>query len=75
LRVARGLTQEALAIDAGIDRGYVSQIETKTHNPSVGVLDKIAIGLGIDIAELFEQPDPKVGVSKGLPSGRKRRDR
>jgi predicted transcriptional regulator len=30
LRLERGLTQEALAVDAGIDRTYVSRLETWT---------------------------------------------
>jgi transcriptional regulator with XRE-family HTH domain len=35
LRLERGLTQEALAVDAGIDRTYVSRLERGLENPTV----------------------------------------
>ncbi len=38
LRVGLGLSQEALAVDAGIDRTYVSRLERGLENPSVAVL-------------------------------------
>ena len=33
LRVARALSQEMLAVDAGIDRTYVSRLERGLENP------------------------------------------
>ena len=42
LRVARGLSQEALAVDAEIDRTYVSRLERGLENPSVAVLERLA---------------------------------
>src|SRR5665213_3523746 len=71
LRVARGLSQEAFAVDARIDRTYVSRLERELENPSVEVLSRIARALDIDIRELF---DP-VGGSKqtpSLPGGRRK---
>ena len=52
-REAAGFTQEALALSAGVDRTYVSQIERGVGNPSVGVLWKLAQCLSIDVAELL----------------------
>ena len=40
LRVARDLSSEALAADAGIDRAYVSEIERGLANPTIDMLDK-----------------------------------
>jgi NAD(P)-dependent dehydrogenase (short-subunit alcohol dehydrogenase family) len=45
LRVKRGLAQEALAADAGIDRTYVSRLERGLENPTVAML-----GTGWDVA-------------------------
>ena len=48
LRVARALSQEDLAVDAGIDRTYVSRLERGLENPTVAVLEKLARALGDD---------------------------
>lgn len=53
LRLAQGLSQEALALEAGLDRTYISQIERGVSNPSVLVLLKISILLGVDVSDLF----------------------
>lgn len=45
LRVRRGLSQENLAIDAGIDRTYVGRLERRNENPTVAVLERLAAGL------------------------------
>jgi transcriptional regulator with XRE-family HTH domain len=56
LRLERGLTQEALAVDAGIDRTYVSRLERGLENPTVAVLEKLAHALSSNIEELFRAP-------------------
>lgn len=56
LRVAAGLSQEAFAVDAGIDRTYASRIERRLENPSLAVLEKIAKALDVDLAEIVAQP-------------------
>lgn len=53
LRLAQGLSQEALALEAELDRTYISQIERGISNPSVLVLLKIALILKVDISDLF----------------------
>jgi transcriptional regulator with XRE-family HTH domain len=54
LRVARELSQEALAVDAGIDRTYVSRLERGLENPTVAVLE--ARALSSNIEDLFRAP-------------------
>jgi transcriptional regulator with XRE-family HTH domain len=53
LRLSSGLSQEALALEAELDRTYISQIERGISNPSVLVLLKIALILKVDISDLF----------------------
>ncbi|WP_427975936.1 helix-turn-helix domain-containing protein [Acidocella sp.] len=74
LRVERGVSQEAFAVDAGVDRTYMSRIERRLENPTVTVLEKIAAALGVEIAALFADPGPDAGVPPSLPAGRKRRN-
>ena len=73
LRVARGLSQEALAVDAEIDRTYVSRLERGMENPTVAVLDRIANALSIKIVDLFEPPLPGEKPPAVLPNGRRRK--
>lgn len=54
LRGKRGLSQEALALSAEVDRTYVSQIERGVGNPSLLVLCKLGATLGVDIQALLE---------------------
>lgn len=70
LRVKIGLSQEIFAVDAGIDRTYVSRIERGLENPSVLVLAGIAKALKVDIVELLSEPVSRARVATLRP-GRK----
>ncbi len=48
-----GLSQEAFAYEAQIDRTYVSQIERGIANPSLSVIAKIADVFKLEISELL----------------------
>lgn len=52
-RTAAGLTQEELADRSGLDRSYIGGVERGDRNPSLSVIEKIAQGLGVTLAELF----------------------
>jgi transcriptional regulator with XRE-family HTH domain len=54
LRGKRNLSQEALALKSNLDRTYVSDIEKGKRNVSLLVLEKLAIGLEVEINELVE---------------------
>jgi transcriptional regulator with XRE-family HTH domain len=71
LRVGRGLSQENLAVDAGIDRTYVSRLERGLENPTVGVLEQLAEALDAGIVEFFVVPAPGELPPKTLPGGRR----
>ena len=45
-----GLTQEALALQAEVDRTYVSQLERGIANPSILILHRISTVLGTDLS-------------------------
>jgi transcriptional regulator with XRE-family HTH domain len=57
LRLALGLSQEKLALDAEIDRTFVSQIERGIGNPSLRILCQLADRLDVDLAILFKPRD------------------
>lgn len=71
LRVTAGLSQEHLGYEAGVDRTYISRLERKLENPSIGVLEKITNALEVHIAELFAEPDPEEKAPKPLKAGRR----
>ena len=52
LRDQRGVSQEALAYEAGVTSGTLSLIERGLSNPTWGTVRGIAAALGVSIAEL-----------------------
>ncbi len=48
-----GRSQEALALDAGMKRGYLSDLERGTRNPSIKAVARLAEALGVDPASLL----------------------
>jgi transcriptional regulator with XRE-family HTH domain len=73
LRVKGGLSQEALAVDAGVDRSYVGRIERSLENPTVETLDRLALALGVSVGEMLLAPKPGEKPPVTLPKGRKRK--
>ena len=58
LRHARGLSQEALAELATLDRTYVSSCERGHRNISLINIHRLARALGVEPAELMRLPTP-----------------
>ncbi|MFN9504773.1 MAG: helix-turn-helix domain-containing protein [Rubrivivax sp.] len=52
LRLAAALTQEQLALEAGIQRNFVSLIETGQNQPTITTIAKLAAALGMKASEL-----------------------
>ncbi|RQH12746.1 helix-turn-helix transcriptional regulator [Bradyrhizobium sp. RP6] len=73
IRVRKGLTQERLAFDAGVDRSYVGGLERAEENPTVDVLDRLAKTLSVPLASLFEAPARGTPRPKPMQPGRKKR--
>lgn len=54
LRKAKGLSQEAFAVECGLDRTYISGIERGRRNVSLRNIEVIAGTLGISLTELMK---------------------
>ena len=55
LRLEKGLSQEALAHLADLDRTYIPSIEKGERNVSITVIEKIAKALKVKISTLFDE--------------------
>ncbi|MGH1460123.1 MAG: helix-turn-helix domain-containing protein [Paracoccaceae bacterium] len=53
LRRARGLSQEELALRAGVNRGYMGKLENAKYAASLDMLEKIAKALSVDPSALL----------------------
>jgi transcriptional regulator with XRE-family HTH domain len=53
LRKQKGLSQEELAFQAGINRNYVGQIEREEKSPTVDIVEKLASALGVAPIEML----------------------
>src|SRR5260221_8703246 len=56
LRAARGLTLDALAERSGVSRSMISRIERGESSPTAVLLERLATGLSVPLASLFEAP-------------------
>lgn len=53
MREKKSLTQEKLALNAGLNRAYIGYIERGERNPSTETLSKISKALRIPMKELL----------------------
>lgn len=54
VRTRKGLTQEKLAGEAGLNRAYIGYIERGERKPSIETMAKIAMVLKVELHELFK---------------------
>lgn len=59
LRLEQGLSQEALADKAGVDRTYVSALERQKYSASVDTIDNLARALRVKPEELVCPDEPR----------------
>jgi len=55
-RHARGLSQEALAHEAEVDRTYISALERSVYGATIDMVDKLAAVLGVEASALLQRP-------------------
>lgn len=51
-RRLKGLSQERLALESGVDRTVVSRLERCLINPTLQIMLKLAVCLGVGVDEL-----------------------
>ncbi len=56
LRALRGLSLDELAAHCGVSRSMISLIERGESSPTAVLLEKLATGLNVPLASLFEAP-------------------
>jgi transcriptional regulator with XRE-family HTH domain len=61
-RQARNMSLDDLSRLSGVSRAALSQIETRKSSPSLSVMWKIAVGLGIPFAELLGSGEDEQGT-------------
>jgi transcriptional regulator with XRE-family HTH domain len=54
LRHAKGMSQDDLAYEAGVSRSYLSQLEKGAFYASLKIVDKLAVALEVEPAELLK---------------------
>jgi transcriptional regulator with XRE-family HTH domain len=71
LRAARGLSLEALARTTGVSRSMISLIERGESSATAVVLEKLAAGLGVVLASLFDPAPERDGTAADGPLARR----
>lgn len=64
IRRARGISQEALAHTARVNRGYIGKLENAKFAASLDMVERIANALNINAAELLTTP---VSLKSNIP--------
>jgi transcriptional regulator with XRE-family HTH domain len=70
-RVERGISQQQLALEIGIDPAYCGRIERGLENLSINIMEAMAQTLDVPMAHLFKIPEPGDEMPKALRAGRK----
>ena len=54
LRKERKMSQLDLSLESGVNKNYISDLEKGRRNPTIVILNRIAVALNIDLATLFK---------------------
>ena len=55
IRAQRGISQETLALKAGVERAYIGLLERKKNSPTIDMLEKLAKVLKVKPEEFLKQ--------------------
>src|SRR4051794_4997971 len=75
LRTAHGYTQDELAVEAGVDRKFIGWLEGRKGNPTLKMLERLAITLAVPLQSFFAAPASGSSAPQTLKCGRKRLNR
>jgi transcriptional regulator with XRE-family HTH domain len=53
LRAAKGWSQDALALEAGLHRTFIAHVERQARNISLDNIERVALALGVPVRDLF----------------------
>jgi len=56
-RLAAGLSQEQLGLEAGVQRNFISLIETGQNQPTISTIFKLAVAMGIKPSKLITETE------------------
>lgn len=71
--MAKGISQDDLALSADIERAYVGHLERGAKNPTIETLEKLANALGCHISALFSELPAGAEPLPPLKGGRRKR--
>lgn len=57
VREAKGFSQKKVALALGMDQSQYSKIEKGKTDPTTSTLEKIALAIGVDVADFFVSGD------------------
>lgn len=57
VRLAAGMSQEQLGLEAGVQRNFISLIELGQNQPTIGTIVKLAHALGMKASELVAEAE------------------
>ncbi|MFI3904735.1 helix-turn-helix domain-containing protein [Ochrobactrum sp. S1502_03] len=72
IRVAKNISQDELALLAGVERAYVGHIERGKKNPTIQTLAKLAHALNCEVKDLFRTDLIETTRVPNLPAGRRK---
>lgn len=64
LRLEKGLTQEALALEAGTERSHISALERAEKGPSLNTILRLARALGVSAGQIMSMVEDKLSERK-----------
>lgn len=57
VRRAAGLSQEQLGLEAGVQRNFISLVETGQNQPTINTISRLARALGMKASELVAEAE------------------
>ena len=64
MRLAAGLSQEQLGLEAAVQRNFISLIETGQNQPTLNTIGKLARALGMKASELVAEAEHQSFLKK-----------
>ncbi len=60
VRLAAGMSQEQLGLESGVQRNFISLIETGQNQPTISTIVKLAGALGMKASELVAEAEKPI---------------